>query len=84
MFFLQAKEVHLGGDVGGIDEAESIADESLRPGLLHYLVEQFLKAFGPQAHPEAAEGGVVRGQLLGAQAQETLEHHVPGQFCPVN
>ena len=78
MFLHQAKEVHLGGNLGGIDDMEPIADQSLRPGLLQYLVEQSLKAFGPQAHPEAGEGGVVRRQFLGAQAQETFEHHVPG------
>jgi len=39
MFLLQAKEVHLGGDVGGIDDVESIADEALGLGLRHYLEE---------------------------------------------
>jgi len=37
-----------------------------------------VEALGSQALPEAAEHSVIRRQLLGAQAQERLEEHIPG------
>ena len=76
VLLFQAKQVHLGGDMGGIDDVQAIGDEAPFPGLLHHLVEEFLEPLRPQPHPEAAEGGVIRGQLLGAQTQEPLVNHV--------
>ena len=50
----------------------SAAVAAAAPGLLHHLIEQFLKTLRPQPGPEAAQGREVRGQLLDAQAQEPL------------
>ena len=78
MHLFQAKKVHLGGQVSGIDDVQPVRHQALGPSLLHYLVEQALEALGSQALPEAAEHGVVGRQLLGAQTQERLGEHVPG------
>lgn len=78
VLLLQAEEVHLGGHMGGVNEVQAVRHQPLSPGLLHHLVEQALEALGSQTLPEAAQGGVIGGQLLGAQAQEAFEHHVPG------
>jgi hypothetical protein len=64
--------------VGGVDDVQAVGDQALGPGLLHHLIEEALEALGPQAQAEAAEGAVIRRQFLGAQAQEALEHQIPG------
>ena len=78
VYLLQAKEVYLGGHVGGIDDVQAVRDQALSPGLLYYLVEELLEALGPQTLAKTAEGGVIGRQFLGAQAQEALEHQIPG------
>jgi hypothetical protein len=54
---LQAKQVHLGGHVGGVDDVEPVRHQALGSGLLYYLVEQALEALGSQTLPKAAEHG---------------------------
>jgi hypothetical protein len=49
MLFLQTEEVNLGGNIGGINDVETIGNESLAPGLLHHVIEQLLKTLRPQA-----------------------------------
>ena len=78
VLLFQAKQVHLGGHVGGVDDVQPVRHQTLGSGLLHHLVEQALEALGSQALPEAAEHGVIGRQFLGAQAQERLEEQVPG------
>jgi hypothetical protein len=64
--------------VDGINNVLAVGDQTCGLSLLHQLVEEPLKALGPQSQAEAPEGGVIQGQLLGTYAQETLEHQVPG------
>lgn len=64
--------------MGGVDDVQAVGDQAFGPGLRHHLVKELLKALSPQALAEAAEGGVIGRQFLGAQTQEPLEHHVPG------
>jgi len=78
MFFFQPKQVHPGDDMGGVDDVEAIGNKAPAPGLLHHLIEQFLKAFRPRASPEAAQGGKVVRQLLGTHPQEPLVDQVKG------
>jgi len=63
----------------------AVGEPTTLAGLLQEQVEELLEAFGPQTQEEAAQGGVIREQFLGAQAQETLEEHVPGAlFCQLS
>lgn len=73
MLFLQAKQVHPGADMGGVDKVEGIGNEAPVPGLLHHLIEQFLKACRSQVGPEAAEGREIGGA--------TPRHSGPGTIC---
>ena len=45
-----------------------------------HLVEVPLKALSPQAQTKKAKGGMIRRQLLGANPQEALKHHVPSDL----
>jgi len=78
VFLLQTKQIHLGGHVGGVDDVETVRNQTLGSGLLHHLVEQALEALRSQVQPEAAKHGVIGRQFLGAQRKERLEKHVPG------
>ena len=78
MLLFQAKQVHLGGHVGGVDDVQPVRHQTLASGLLYHLVEQALETLGSQALPETAEHGVIGRQFLSAQAQEGLEEQVPG------
>src|SRR5512139_3765734 len=78
MLFLQAKQVHPGADMGGVDNVEAIGNEAPAPGLVDHLIEQFLKAFRSQAGPEAAEGREIGGQLLDTQSQEPFIDQIKG------
>ena len=55
VLLFQAKQIHPGADVGGVNDVEAVGDEAPAPGLLHHLIEQFLKALHPKTGPEAGE-----------------------------
>jgi hypothetical protein len=78
MLLLQTKQIDPGDDLGGVDDVETIGNETTIPGLLHHLIEPRLETLRPQALPEAAEDGVIGRQLLGAQPQEPLADQVKG------
>jgi hypothetical protein len=37
---LPVKQVHLGGDMGGVDDVPTIRDQAPLPGLRHHLIEE--------------------------------------------
>jgi hypothetical protein len=78
VLLFQAKQVHLGGHVGGVDDVQPVRHQTLGSGLLHHLVEQALEALGSLSLPEAAKDGVTGWQFFRAQAQERLEKYIPG------
>ncbi len=80
MLLFQAKQVHPGADGGGADDVEAVGNKALAPGLLHYLIEQILKAFRPQSVPQALAGREIGGRFLGAHAQEPLIDQVKGNL----
>ena len=47
IFLFQAEQVYPGGDMRGVDNVQAIGNEAPAPGLLHHLIEQFLKALRP-------------------------------------
>ena len=48
VLFLETKQVYFGGHVGVVDDVQAVQHQTVGLGLVHYLVEKLLKAFGPQ------------------------------------
>jgi len=66
IFLFQTEQVYPSANMGGIDNVYAIRNEGLTLGLLHHLIELFLKAFRAQSGPEAAEGRKVGGKFFPA------------------
>ena len=78
LLFFQAKKIHLGSHIGGVNDMQPVRDQTLPPGLVHHPVEPPLKAIGPQTPAKTAQGSVAGRQLFAAQPQEPLENQGPG------
>jgi nucleoside-diphosphate-sugar epimerase len=57
VLLFQAKQVHLGGHVGGVDDVQPVRHQTPGSGLRHHLVEQALEALGCPRLPGVAGSG---------------------------